>query len=298
MLLRCSLALALVLTVFARDAHAQPHGAANPTPRGSLDAEQTRRYWMADAYALAGFNQLQGALFVGLRHRWDRARNSNVLLDNRRFELGLESNINPAFTSLGAYIEWTPLQILQLRMQTDVYGYYGIFGAILGISDRAAPYGDDVRHHREAEGRAGIVQRALGRVSLRGQLGPVILVNTTDVAAYALHGSEPYWIILEHDLLIARRDVLIQNEVQLLIEPYRHADHRGLYVGLYHLVAATAVAQVRRQKIAALSEWVFAAKLGPFARPRAIVTVGMHLEDRNRQNSFFGIAALGAEFDL
>jgi hypothetical protein len=254
---------------------------------------------MADSYLVGGFNQLTLCLLFGLRHRWDQPRVDNLLLDNRRFELGVELNVNPGFTSVGGYAEWTPLQILVLRAQTDVYAHYGTYGAIMRFNESTptTTFRDDIRDVC-AGCRPGVVQRVLGRMVLQAQLGPVIVRNQLDVGGYALHGDEPYYILIEHDILAARREVIVLEEAQLLFEPYRRPDKTGLYVGGIYQFARTLFAQVQRQRAGLFGEWVFHRRLGPFARPRAVGLAGYHIEDRNRGGGFIGIVGVGAEFDL
>jgi hypothetical protein len=271
-------------------------GASEP-PRGVTGPDGVRRYWMADAYLVGGFNQLTLALLSGLRFRWDQPRSDNLLLDNRRFEIGFEVNVNPGFTSLGGYAEWTPLQILILRLQTDVYAHYGTYGAIMRFDRPDVGFGDALRDICQGC-RAGFNQRVLGRAVLQAQLGPVAVRNQTDVGFYALHGDEPYYILIEHDILAARREVIVVNDSQLLFEPYRRADKTGLFVGLMYHFARTLFAGIQRQRVGAFAEWIFHRKLGPFARPRAIGFAGYHLQDVNRGGGLIALMGVGSEFDL
>lgn len=261
--------------------------------------DRARRYWLADAYLVGGFNQDTLALLAGLRHRVDEPRHPNPLLDNRRLEFGVEVNVNPAFVSVGGYVEWTPLQVLVLRAQTDAYAYYGTFGAVLrfGQVGPGTVFPDAIRDPCLGC-RAGFVQRALGRAVLQAQLGPVIARNQTDVGAYALHGAEPYYLLVEHDLLAARGDLFVLDEAQLLFEPYRRADRTGLYVGAMYHFARTLLAGVQRQRVGLFGEWIFRPRLGPCARPRVVSFAGYHIEDRNRGGGFTFVLAAGSEFDL
>ena len=254
---------------------------------------------MADLYLVGGFNQLTLALLAGFRHRWDQPRVDNLLLDNRRVELGVELNLNPGFLSAGAYVEWTPLQILVLRAQTDVYGHWGIYGAIRRYETASVreDWSDAARDVCQGC-RQGFVQRVMGRVVLQAQLGPIAVRNQTDVGFYALHGDEPHYILIEHDILAARRDVIVIDDAQILVEPYRRPDKTGLYIGPMYSFARTLLAGVQRQRVSLFSEWVFHRRLGPFARPRAVGMAGYHLEDRNRGGGFIGVIGLGSEFDL
>jgi hypothetical protein len=309
-LTRSLLCLALCAASRAAAAQSEPAAAARPasthnqpaaqTPaqpaHGTVGADGVRRYWMADAYLCGGFNQLTLALLSGIRFRWDQPRSDNLLLDNRRFELGVEFNVNPGFTSVGAYAEWTPLQILILRAQTDVYAHYGTYGAIMRFDRPDLPFGDALREVC-AGCRAGVNQRVLGRAVLQAQLGPVAVRNQTDVGFYALHGDEPFFILIEHDILAARREVIVINESQLLFEPYRRPDKTGLFVGPMYHFARTLFAGVQRQRVGVFGEWIFHRKLGPFSRPRAVGFAGYHIEDRNRGGGFIGLMGVGSEFD-
>jgi hypothetical protein len=268
-----------------------------PPPSGITGPDGVRRYWMADAYLVGGFNQLTLALLTGLRFRWDQPRSDNLVLDNRRFEIGFEVNVNPGFTSLGGYAEWTPLQILILRLQTDVYAHYGTYGAIMRFDRPDVGFGDALRDICQGC-RAGFNQRVLARAVLQAQLGPVAVRNQTDVGFYALHGDEPYYILIEHDILAARREVIVVNESQLLFEPYRQSDKTGLFIGPMYHFARTLFAGVQRQRVGAFAEWIFHRKLGPFARPRAIGFAGYHIQDVNRGGGAIALMGVGSEFDL
>ena len=138
----------------------------------------------------------------------------------------------------------------------------------------------------------------LSGVRVAAQVGPVVLRNQLDVAAYVLHGDEPFYILIEHDILAARSEIFVLDEVQLLLEPYRRPDRTGLYVGALYHFARTLRAQVQRQRVGLFGEWVFRPRLGPFARPRLLGLAGYHVEDRNRGGGFIGIVCMGSEFDL
>lgn len=277
----------LVLTMVGQIAEAQSPPRAGPSRR-----------LFADSYVLAGFNPLSGALLIGLRHQWNHGYHPNLLLDNRREEVGIEVNANPAYTAVGAYAEWTPLQILVLRGQVDVFGYYGIFGAILRFPQANAAFGDPVRDQRWQDSRAGIVTRFLGQATLQAQLGPVIVRNVFEADVFALHGDEEHWIDLQRDLLLARRELLLTNDAQLLFEPYRRVDGRGLIIGGYHHVAYAHFSGYRRQRVGLMGEWIFTNRISRMIKPRIIALTAYHLEDRNREGGFYACAAVGGEFDL
>ncbi len=268
-----------------------------PRPLYIRTASASRRLFL-DTYLLAGFNPLSGALIVGLRHQWNHARHPNVLLDNRREELGIEVNANPAYTDAAIYTEWTPLQVLVLRAQMDAFVYYGIFGAILRFPSAGLAFGDQVRVDRESEARPGVVTRFLSQATLQVQVGPVIARNSFEVDLIALHGDEEHWIDLQRDLLLSRRELLFTNDAQLLVEPYRRPDGTGLYVGGYHHIAYARYSGYRRQRLGLMGEWIFARQLWRMQKPRLIALSAYHLEDRNRQGGFYLIAAIGGEFDL
>ncbi len=282
--------LAFAVMIFARV------GSAQHTT--NAESAQPARRLYADAYILGGFNPLSGGLILGVHHQWNHAHHPNVLLDNRREQAGVEININPAYTALSPYVEWTPLQILVLRAQVDVFGYYGIFGAILRFPDKTSAFGDNIRNDRWTDSRAGVVTRIVGQATLQAQVGPVIVRNTFEVNAFALHGDEEHWIDLQRDLLLARRDLVLSNDAQLLIEPYRRADGRGLFVGGYHHIAYAQNSGYRRQRVGVMGEWIFRENLGRMQKPRFVLLSAYHLEDRNREGGFYACAAFGGEFNL
>ena len=54
---------------------------------------------------------------------------------------GADWEINPTYGLIGAYVEWMPAAVPQLRVQLDRYAFFGTNGSLLIYADNKTPFG-------------------------------------------------------------------------------------------------------------------------------------------------------------
>jgi hypothetical protein len=284
-------AVALGFAVLTSAAFAEEDGAllARPEPLMSFQAD-----------VVGGANPRGLSTQFGAYRRWvTNTDPENPLWDELYFRLGATVEPNPAWTQVSIYAEWVPINIVQLRVRYDVYGFYGRSQALLSF-DKDDDFGDDERDDLEdldAE-ESGWGQRIMFQPVLRFQWEWLIVRNSSELGIYFLPGRGPYVLELEFDTLV-KEDLggLFANRTQVLAEVWEDAP-ATLVVGVQYEAVHAFDSGVTRQRLGVVAYWVPLKTVGPFDRPRVYLWTGWNIQDRNRDDEFFIVAGLGFDLDL
>jgi hypothetical protein len=260
------------------------------------DATGARTTVHADAAARVGPSGVM--LFTGVSRRWGLDDGDGAILRGRYLQVGAVVGVNPAYTQGGAHVEWVPIAPLQLRLQYDLYGFFGANGALLRFPSASSRFGDDEIEAADGSERSGLGQRLLFSPVLRARAGPVLLRSQTDVAFFALSSTAGWFHEWEYDTLVARRDLVVSNRTALLLELWRGAGEATLLAGPAYEVTHAAKADITRHRAEGVLFWSPVDRLGSFARPRLFAVAGVNLVDRNRRHDPFAVFGLGADLDL
>jgi hypothetical protein len=256
----------------------------------------TRTTLSVDAFARAAPD---GAMLVtGVLRRWGVEDGDSAILRGRYLELGASVGANPAYTQAAARVEWVPIAPLQLRVQYDLYGFFGANGALLRFPSASSRFGSDEIKAADGSEKRGLGQRLLLSPVLRARVGPIVLRSQTDLAWFALSSSEGWFYEWEYDALIAKRDLVVSNRSTVLFELWRGAGEAILLAGPGYEVTHAARAGITRQRAEGVLFWSPTDGLGFLARPRLFAMAGVNLVDRNRRGDPFAVLGLGADLDL
>ena len=273
--------------------------AASAAPAATTFDEPLRLILSADV--AGGVNPRAFSTDFGgvLRYTYGRDP-TNPLWDDLYVQGGLTVAPNPAWVQTSVHAELSPIAVLQLRVQGDVYRFFGDFDALLSFPSADAEFGDDARDDLDGAEEAGWGYRALFQPTLRYKLGPVLLRNQTDLAWYVLPGEGPYLLELQYDTLLREDgDGLVANRTQALFEVWR-GDGEGevLYVGPQYEYVRSFDAGLTRQRLGGLLLWIPSDVLGPFARPRIYLAAGVNLQDPNRDDEAWVVGGVGLDWDV
>ena len=236
-------------------------------------------------------------LFAGVVRRWSVDDGDSVLLRGRYLEVGGAIGVNPAYSQGSLHVEWVPLAVLQLRVQYDLYGFFGANGALLQFPSASSRFGDDEIKVAKGSEHTGLGHRVLVSPVLRLRAGRVVLRSQTDVAWFALSSSDGWFYEWEYDTLVAHSDLVVSNRTALLVELWRGAGESTLLAGPAYEVTHAMEADITRQRAEGVVFWSPVEKLGAFSRPRLFMVAGVDLVDRNRRHDPFAIVGLGVDLD-
>lgn len=236
-------------------------------------------------------------LFAGVQQRWNVEDGDGALRRGRYLQLGGAVGVNPAYSQGSAHVEWVPMAALQLRLQYDLYGFFGANGALLRFGSASSRFGEDELMAARGSETSGLGQRLLFSPVLRARVGPVLLRNQTDLAWFALSSTAGWFYEWEYDTLVAKRDLVVSNRTAVLFELWRGAGEAMLLAGPAYEITHAIGADIGRQRAEGVVFWSPVDTLGAFARPRLFVVGGVNLVDRNRRHDPFVIVGLGVDMD-
>jgi hypothetical protein len=249
-----------------------------------------------DAFARAAPD---GAMLVtGVLRRWGVEDGDSALLRGRYLEFGASLGVNPAYTQAAARVEWVPIAPLQLRLQYDLYGFFGANGALLRFPSASSRFGAPEIDAAGGSEKGGLGQRLLLSPVLRARVGPIVLRSQTDLAWFALSSSPGWFYEWEYDTLVARRDLVVSNRSTVFFELWHGAGEAMLLAGPGYEVTHAARAGITRQRAEGVLFWSPADRLGFLARPRLFAMGGVNVVDRNRRGDPFAVVGVGVDLDL
>ena len=220
----------------------------------------------------------------------------SALWDGLYYQVGMQANLNPAFSRAGMHLEWLPVAILKLRLQYDEYYFSGSNGSLLSFASANDLFGDDELLAREGDEVSGNGDRVLFRAEIRAKLNRMIFRNITDLAYYQFPGAGPYYLEREYEILMARRDDIISNQLYFLFETRNENSH--YFIGPYHDYVRVSESGLTRERFGVTGYKEFKAALWGLQKPRLFIQSGIYLKERNRKDEFYLIVGIGGDFNL
>ncbi|MDH5179476.1 MAG: hypothetical protein OEY07_07400 [Gammaproteobacteria bacterium] len=220
-------------------------------------------------------------------------QSDDPLWDGLYYQYGLQANINPAFIRAGVHLEWLPLAVLQLRLQSDRLYFSGNNGSLLAFPAPTAPFDDDDLKLREGQEVWGEGRRHQAGLTLRAKFGRFIIRNVADVVDFEFPGRGPFYLEREYELLLAVSDRVYSNQIYLLYD-IRHADGFS-YLGPYHHYVRVRESEQRREQLGITWYREFRQPRFGFAAPRCYLQIGQYLQEPNRTDEGYLIVGIGGD---
>jgi hypothetical protein len=250
-----------------------------------------------EADLVGGVNPMGLAAIIELNYRKSDGYNETYSMPSSYRQVGLGLTLTPAFARTSLLVEWMPWIFLGLRGQYDGYAFFGVNDALLSFPSSNSPHGDDALDKRDDEEKA-FGQRLLFRPTLQLKWGPVLFRNRTDAAFYFFSGKGPYYYEREYDTLLKDGDFLLANKTHILWEVEKSGKEKRILAGPFYEWVRAWEADIIQQRIGLGVYWVPRDKILPLDRPRIYVQAGYHLQDPNRQDTWFIQTGFGFDLDL
>jgi hypothetical protein len=210
-------------------------------------------------------------------------------------------DINPAYGRAGAYVEWMPVAVLQLRAQFDRYAFFGSNGSLLVYNDKNAPFGAGQYKARRGQEISGQADRLVLQPTLRGTLGHYVLVNQVTYALYDFKQDGPYFWEQEYDTLLKKRDRLYADDLSVLYDFAPAGGDGRLLIGPSFEAVHAFGADLTRTRVGLSLYFEPGAGKHTFgyrAKPRIYFQAGINTRDRNRHGQAYALGGIGVELDL
>lgn len=266
---------------------------ASDVPPGKSAIETT-----VHADVVGAVNPDGAMVLLGAFRRWISQFDNVHGIPSSYLQAGTMLGLNPAYAQASIYGEWMPAIWAQLRLQYDLYGFFGENGALLSFPSADARFGDDQIDALEGQEESGLGHRILFQPTLRAKLGRFYLRNQTDLAYYRFDANGPYFFEREYDTLLKDGDFLLANRTHVLYELWKGRAEQILLAGPFYDVTHAADAGITRQRIGTAFYWVPKDTLWILSRPRIFAEIGYNMQDRNRDNEGFAVFGVGFDYDL
>lgn len=266
----------------------------NASPANGAYANEVQTIVQADLAAQSNPEGLMVSL--GGFRRWIGGTDKALGIPSSYLQTGFGLGTTPAYGRVSLHAEWLAAIFAKLRVQYDLYRFYGVNSSLLSFPSATAPFGRaDVDALKGAE-EAGNGSRLLIRPTLYAKAGPVLIVNQTDLAYFHFTGRGPYFLEWTYETLLRDGDRVLENRTNFLFQIIQGPGDISLLAGPYYEIMHAAAADLERQRGGVMAYWVPWDAVGALKRPRFYAQFGRYIEDRNRKSEY--TAALGMGFDL
>jgi len=270
-----------------------PHFLSVPNACGASDNE-VRTVLQADLAAQSNPDGLM--ITLGGFRRWVRWTDKDMGIPSSYLQAGFGLGTTPAYGQASVHAEWLAAMFANLRVQYDLFRFYGTNTSLLSFPSATASFGRSDVNALKGKEEEGNGSRLLIRPTLYAKAGPVIIVNQTDLAYFHFTGKGPYYLEWTYETLIRDGDHVIQNRTNFLFPIVKSSGDTPLLAGPYYEIMHAAAANLRRQRGGVMAYWVPWEAAGALKRPRFYAQISHYIEDRNRKGEY--MAAFGMGFDL
>jgi hypothetical protein len=197
------------------------------------------------------FNPLGLRVEAEASWRWGLTQSSRTLLKDAHVAFGVTNQLSPAYDRLQAWVELSPLSILDLRASAEGVGYFGTFGNLVGLPSYDSDFSDDARELLEDQAVPRVGRRLALTPVLKLKAGRISLRASADFESWKVHDAPEsfFYEPFRGTLLAAGGDSLVNGSNLLLCDVSRGGTER-VRVGVFHdYLEVWDAPQNRRQRL-------------------------------------------------
>lgn len=167
--------------------------------------------------------------------RWGLSRSEHALLEDAHVAVGVTDQISPAYNRLQAWVEISPLSILDVRVGAEGVGYFGTFGNLVGFPSYDSDFSDDARELVKDLAVARVGRRFFVSPALKFRAGRVSFRAAADFESWKVREAPEafFYEPFRGTLLAAGGDSLVNGSTVLLCDVSRGRNER-VRIGAFH----------------------------------------------------------------
>jgi hypothetical protein len=226
---------------------------------------------------------------------WKLSDSTNPLLSDAHVAVGLHDSLSPAYNRLGAWVEYSPLSILDLRAGIEPAVYFGTFSSLTDYQSYDGVFDTDTRKARDRAGEKafGTGGRVYLGPTLKLKFGRVIAASGAEFEWWRASNDGPYFYEPTRDLLLkSDGDSMVQGQSLLLLEFPRASGGKILAGPIHNYRHVYGVPQNRIQTLGLLGVYELAAERFGVKKPTVLLQVSRYLEDRWKEDELTATLAV------
>lgn len=230
---------------------------------------------------------------IGVAWTWPISSSDHPLLKDAHIAAGISNALTPAQARLGAWIEFSPLSILDIRGGFDPSAYFGTFNSLQGFDSYADPFDKDARDARGGAS-AGTGSRTYIGATLKLKAGPILAAVSSDFEAWRSNASGAMFYEPTRDTLLASDGDGLMNSTSVLM--YQRPLASGtMSAGLIHHLTNVfdAPSSNRIQKLGVIGVREFEGTRFRLPNARLTAVLSKYLEDPWKEGEWTAAVAVG-----
>lgn len=262
-----------------------PLGAEDETPTVPRPRRELREQIGASVNNLG----LQNSLDVSWR--WPLSSSSNPLLSDAHLTLGLSHALSPSYTRVGAWAEFSPLSVLDLRVGIEPAVYFGTFHSLLSFNSYSDNFSNDARD--KLGGAFGTAGRVYASPTLKMKAGPIVAAASADFEWWKSDAAGPLFYEPARDTLLKTKGDRLLNTSSVLLYQRGLGPDGTLSAGLIHQLTYVQDAPANKiQRLGVLVVREFGAKRFGLPHPSLVGMLAQYLDDPSKKHQITAALAL------
>ena len=231
----------------------------------------------------------EGASYAAeLHYRYYFSDSDNILWQNSHIGFGVGDSISPATNSAGAFIEFEPLAILNVRLQYEYMHFFGEFTALLNFPDKDSDYSDDVlddlQDDDEAEWASG--HHYSVKPTFQAMYKRFVLLNMASFDWYDID-KDNYFYLPTDDILVKTDDYMFTNSTIAGVIFWKRSESEMAILGSRYTYMRVDSTNRQRQELDGVLVWMMGDNKWFMDKPTLMLAAGGYLEDRYREQDAF-----------
>jgi hypothetical protein len=182
---------------------------------------------------------------------WRRplTQSRHPLLADAHLSLGVSSRLTPAYGRVGAWVEISPLSVLDLQVGVEPTAYFGTFHHLLAYGGYGDAFDDESRKARSgAEG--GTAGRLYFAPTLKAKVGRIIVRGHAELEWWKANAPGPFFYEPFRDTLLrSSGDSLVATETLVLWALWDEGPRKLLVGPIHDMTHVFDASQNRRQDV-------------------------------------------------
>jgi hypothetical protein len=226
---------------------------------------------------------------------WKRSlsRSSSPLVKDAHLSLGLTNTFSPAYDRVGAWVEVSPLSIVDLRVGFEPTLYFGLFNSLQDFPSYGSPFDERTRKDTNDGSYLGFARRVYVAPTVKMKVGPVIAFSGAEIEWWKAEGDGPHFYEPARDTLLeSRGDRVFRTSSGLLFE-LRGGEGRKFLLGPWHQLTDVEGARANRvQRVGLLGVYELGGRRLGLRRPTLIGQLAYYVDDPFKKNEPWALLAV------
>lgn len=222
----------------------------------------------------------------------------SIVFRNNHIGAGISDDISPASNEIGAYLEFEPIAVFNLRVQYNYVNYFGMFSAIVLFPTRDANYSSGIMNHIDNDNIIAATGTHLKIMpTLQAEFKRVIMTNMSSFEWFDIN-ENGYFYEPTNDMLMKTKEYFFSNMTILGYQIRGSGDNDRMIIGTRYSYLRAESSSKQRQQLDGAFIWMMGDKRWFMEKPRLVFVAGGFLEDRYRERDFFVGTMFNFEYTL